>query len=283
MKKKIAVVIPFHTYPEVLKLTLGTLLRKVGPNYDLNIHLGIHANYNHYFHGDLSFFDELRKVAQIHTVEEIDWMGAYNANWFRYSVMHAKNLINLFQNIRFYDFDYLLILDNDLYIREDFLTTCLERHPDADLIGSYLSDRDGLNEVHKGLDFLPIYVLPKLSGWHVILSRKLYLKMTEDYSSVYPIFVEGEEADYYLKVYDPPKTLPLFCDVMGTFLFRVLRVWKMKFGVVPTQEFAQWVHHFTESSFNFGARNLGSQYPAKIKAIADQYHKEFPKGLEVSP
>ena len=280
MKKKLAVVIPFHSYPEVLFLTLGTLLRKVAPAYDLSIHVGIHSNYNHYYHKSLAFFDDLRKIAQIHTVDEIDWMGEYYDHWFRYSVMHAKHLINLFKNVRFCEFDYLLILDNDLYIKEDFVTRCLERHPDAELVGSYLSDRSGFNEVYKELDQLPIYVLPKLSGWHVLLSRKLFMRMTEDYSMVYPRFIEGDAVNPYLSTYDAPKVLPIFCDVMGEFLHKVLHVWKVKFGEIPTAEFSQWVHHYTESSFNWGGRSLKSKYPAKIQEIMDQYKKEFPKGLE---
>jgi len=280
MKKKLAVVIPFHSYPEVLFLTLGTLLRKVAPAYDLSIHIGIHSNYNHYYHKSLAFFDDLRKIAQIHTVDEIDWMGEYYTIWYRYSVMHAKNLINLFKNVRFCEFDYLLILDNDLYITEDFVTKCLERYPDADLIGSYLSDRSNLNEVYKELDLLPIYILPKLSGWHVLMTRKLFMKMTEDYSAVYPKFIEDDSVKPYLDTYEAPKVLPIYRDVMGEFLYRVLFVWKLKFGVIPSAEFAEWVHHYFESSFNFGARNLRDQFPAKIKEIADLYAKEFPNGLE---
>jgi len=278
--KKIAVVIPFHTHPEVLKLTLGTLFRATPKEYDLNIHVGIHSNYNHYYFDGMGFFDELRKYVQFHMVDEIDWMGEYYSHWFRYSVMHAKNLVNLFKAIRFYEFDYLLILDNDLYIKQDFLTPCFERFPDAELIGSYFGDRQGLNEVRRELDLLPIYILPKLSGWHVLLSRKLYLKMADDYSTVYPRFIEGDSALPYLAKYDPPKALPVFCDVMGEFLFRINHIWNLKFGVVPSEEFAQWIHHFTESSFNFGRRSLHEKYFIKIAQISEQYKKEFPNGLE---
>jgi hypothetical protein len=278
--KKIAVLIPFHTYPEVLFLTLGTLLRKVAPNYELSIHVGIHSNYNHYYHGPLGFFDRLRKIAQIHTVDEIDWLGEYNDHWFRYSVMHAKHLVNLFKNVYFSEFDYLLILDNDLLVKHDFVTECLKRYPEADLFGSYFADRNDLNEITREKDGLPIYVLPKLSGWHVMLSRKLFLTMATDYGCVYPSFMEGDVAKPYLDTYKPPKTLPIFSDVMGLFFHMALHRWKVPFGSVPTADFANWVHHFSESSFNFGERSLKNDYRPKIREIAAQYAAEFPKGLE---
>jgi len=279
MKKKLAVVIPFHSYPEVLKLTLGTLLRQVAPTYDLNIHVGIHANYHHYYHQSLAFFDEIRKIAQIHTVDEIDWMGEYFTHWFRYSVMHAKNLHNLFKAVRFYDWDYLVILDNDLFIKEDFVTKCLERHPEADLIGSYLADRSGLNEVARELDGIHIYVIPKLSGWHVLLSRKAYDKMVDYPDMIYPKFVEGTAANEYLAANSAQKPLPIFADVMGDFLYRVLHIWYLPFGEIPSAEFAQWVTHYSESSFNFGGRSLMEKYQDKISEIRDIYNKEFPNGL----
>lgn len=280
MKKKLAVVIPFHTYPEVLQLTLGTLFRKVAPNYDLNVHLGIHSNFHHYYHQDMSFFDDLRKVAQIHTVDEIDWLGEYNAHWFRYSVMHSKNLHNIFKAIRFYTWDYLLILDNDLFIKEDFVTKCLERYPDADLIGSYLSDRSGLNKVARELDGRPIYVLPKLSGWHVLLSRKAYDAMMSDPESIPPRFTELPAASDYLAANNAQENLAVFADVMGDFLFKVLHRWKMKFGEIKSYEFAEWVTHYSESSFNFGERSLNyDRYQTKIKGLRDIYHAEFPNGI----
>lgn len=278
--KKIAVLIPFHTYPEVLFLTLGTLLRKVAPSYDLSIHIGIHSNYNHYYQGPLGFFDRLRKIAQIHTVDEIDWLGTYNDHWFRYSVMHAKHLVNLFKNVYFSEFDYLLILDNDLLIKHDFVTECLKRYPEADLFGSYFADRNDLNEITREKDGLPIYVLPKLSGWHVMLSRKLFLMMAADYGCVYPSFMEGDAAKPYLDIHKPPKVLPIFSDVMGLFFHRAIHHWKTNFCSIQTADFATWVHHFSESSFNFGERSLKNDYRPKIREIAAQYAAEFPNGLE---
>ena len=280
MKKKLAVVIPFHSYPEVLQLTLGTLLRQVAPAYDLNIHVGIHANYNHYYHQSLAFFDDIRGIAQVHTVDEIDWMGEFFAHWFRYSVMHAKNLHNLFKAIRFYDWDYLVILDNDLFIKEDFVTKCLERHPDADLVGSYLADREGLNEVARELDGIRIYVLPKLSGWHVLLSRRAFDGMVDDPLAIYPKFIEGPAANEYLAANKAQKSLPVFSDVMGIFLYRVLHKSNLKFGVIPSADFAHWVTHYSESSFNFGGRSLMEKYQDKIRELRDIYNKEFPDGLK---
>ena len=51
--------------------------------------------------------------------------------------MHSKNIENLFKNIKYYDFDYVVILDNDLYIKSDFISLLTNNEIKYDLIYSY--------------------------------------------------------------------------------------------------------------------------------------------------
>jgi len=78
-RKKLAVFVAVHTYPEVAKLTIGSFLR-AHQAYEIDLHLGCHSNYSDYCK-DLGLFKDLRGLAQIHLVDEIDWLGAYNACW----------------------------------------------------------------------------------------------------------------------------------------------------------------------------------------------------------
>ena len=95
---KICVVIAAHSPSVYTKLTIATLLRTVGKNHDLNIHVGVHSNLSDYTN-DLSIFEELKGIAQIHLVDEIDW-NLHNRNNYRYSLMHAKNIENILKNIK---------------------------------------------------------------------------------------------------------------------------------------------------------------------------------------
>ena len=45
---KICVVIAAHSPSVYTKLTIATLLRTVGKNHDLNIHVGVHSNLSDY-------------------------------------------------------------------------------------------------------------------------------------------------------------------------------------------------------------------------------------------
>jgi hypothetical protein len=170
MKKKLAVFIAVHTYPEVAKLTIGSFLR-AHQEYEIELHLGCHSNYSDYCK-DLSLF-RLGKLAQIHLVDEIDWIGSYNACWYRYSVMHAKNLENLFKQAKYSDFDQAVILDHDLLIKKDFITPLNERFPGADLIGCLFEDRATLKP-YQTAHSEDVHAAPKISVWHSLLSRRFY-------------------------------------------------------------------------------------------------------------
>jgi hypothetical protein len=278
---KIAVIIPTHCLPPVIKLTVGSLL-KAHPTHDLNIHLGVHTNYDHYSK-DLSLFEDLRKVAHIHLVDEIDWV-VYNAIVYRYSQMHATNIHNLLKQIKHYEFDHVLLLDNDVHVKADFITELTTRFPKADLIGSFFDGRDEIIPFNLSGTGEKQYMLPKIAVWHVLFSRRLYDRIMENPSIIYPREmrddVAGTGRNAYLNIHKATENLPLFVDTFADVLHHCRHVWKdMQVATVPYTEFDQWAHHFFTSSFNYGWWAIKDKHGTHVSEIVEIYNREFPKGL----
>jgi hypothetical protein len=275
---KLAVVIPTHCDAFILKLTLGTLLRHF-QQHDLNIQLGLHKSFNV---GDVSkgFLDQLRRVAQVHLVDEINWVE-HHANLARYSLMHAKNIESLFQQIKYYRFDYVLILDNDVQVKADFLTELVTRFPEADLLGTYFREPEVAEEFTNGRDHETMLSIPRVAPWHLLLSRRLYAKIMENPSVLYPVIIrdEGLRRERQ-RLHGVEKDLPIFSDTFGEVLHHCKQDWDMKLGIVSNAEFSQWAHHFFCSSLNYGRWALGEQMPAHLARIKEIYDTEFPNGLE---
>lgn len=275
-RKKLAVFVAVHTYPEVAKLTIGSFLR-AHPGYEIEVHVGCHSNYGHYCQ-DLSLFNDLRGLAQIHLVDEIDWLGAYNACWYRYSVMHAKNLENLLKQAQYSSFDQAVILDHDLCIKENFVTAFNETFPDADLIGSMFEDRAGLKPYDTAHQE-KVYSSPKISVWHTMVSRKLYEQILKNPGMIYPKIVPKTDRKY-LDVYKPDEDRPVFVDTFADVYHLVVHGKAgFKAGIVGSTAFQEYVDHFYNSSFNYGYWTRGQSYPNHVKDIVNRYHAEFPKGL----
>ena len=209
-------------------MTVKTLVRET-KGHDLNIHVGFHSNLKDYTN-DFSMFQNLRGLCQFHAVDEIDWMK-HNEDIYRYSRMHCKNLENLLKNIRYYDFDYVLILDNDLYFKKDFVTEITTRYSNFDMIGSHFDDREENVTVIDDYGN-PVTFSPKISVWNMMISRKLYEFIIQDTSIIYPQFVDG-----------------IFYDSFA-------RVEKEAFDfskkIVGTSELEELVEHFFGGSFNYG-------------------------------
>lgn len=278
---KIAVIIPTHCLPPVIKLTVGSLL-KAHPAHDLNIHLGVHANYAHYC-GDLSLFEDLRKLTHIHLVDEIDWM-AYNDCVFRYSLMHAINVSNLLKQIKYYDFDYVLLLDNDVHVKADFITELTNRFQKADLIGAFFDGREGIIPFNLSGTGERQYMLPKIAVWHVLFSRRLYERIMKDPQIIFPREMrdseDGKGRRLYLSKYEMAEDLPLFVDTFADVLHHCRHVWDdMGLATVSYKEFEQWARHFFTSSFNYGWWAIKDKHGTHVSEIVEIYNREFPKGL----
>lgn len=280
---KICVIIPSHSPSVYTKLTVATLLRTVGKNHDLNIHIGVHANLRDYTE-DFSMFEELKGLVQFHVVDEIDWM--YHArNTYRYSLMHAKNLENLLKNVRYYDFDYLVILDNDMYIKSDFISLLTKNQKDYDLIYSYFN-RD-VNTVYNerssitGEYNLAVQFMPRLSVWNVILSRKLYNKIMEDTSIIYVDRIEDQqrilECKQYISSID--ENYPIVFDTLAKVNLHTNHIWQdINTLEVEDTHMKELIRHFFGSSFNYG---ILVNFNTQGEGIATEiYNAEFPNGLK---
>jgi len=274
---KICTVISSHSPSVFTKLTVASLLREMRSKFDLNIHIGVHENYSDYT-TDLSLFDETRSIAHIHLVPEIDWI-AHNENVYRYSLMHAKNLENLLKQVKYYDFDHLLILDNDLYIQKDFLTPLLERYPDSDLIGHYFADKREPSSVNESMAGERIQMMPKCSVWCTVLSRRMYDNIMKDTTVLYPEKIyDTSMIEQSVERFPGSESVPLVFDTFSKVTFKAIDDWGMKVEMLPEAEMMDGIMHFSGSSFNYGSRNHSVE-PGRLRAT-EIYEREFPDGLE---
>jgi hypothetical protein len=279
---KICVIISSHSPSVYTKLTIATLLRTVGKNHELNIHIGVHSNYKDYTN-DFSLFEELKGLAQIHCVDEIDWV-ANTRNNYRYSLMHSKNMENLLKNVKYYDFDYLIILDNDLYIKSDFISLLTSNEKKYDLIYSYFNkdiktiynERSSITGEYN----VTIQFMPRLTNWNVILSRKLYDRIMEDTSILYVDRITDNEKISYYKNFLPEidEQFPIVFDTLAKINFHANHIWNdITIKEVEDDYMKELIKHFFGSSFNYGSI-IGNTEGEGI--VTNIYNKEFPNGLK---
>jgi hypothetical protein len=275
---KVAVIIPALCPPYVLKLTVGTLLR-THSRHDLNIHIGMHSNYRDYC-ADLSVFEDLRKVAQFHLVDEISWVE-HNANLNRYSLMHSKNLENLLHHVRYYDFDYVLVLDHDLMFKEDLVTKLVEAYPDADLLGALFDDTMEMKGFRHSGDGVEMQRMPRMTPWCLLLSRKLYDTLLKDLTVIRPMEDHWESGIKKIaEMYGSSMKMPVFGDTFARVLHLCLHEWKMRLGVATVAKMEEWVHHFFGGSLNYGQWALREKYVPHLGTIEQAYKTTFPNGIK---
>jgi hypothetical protein len=275
-KRKIAVAISSHSPAPFTQLTVASLIENCGERNDLNIHIGVHANISDYTN-DLSLFDDSRKVAHIHLVDEIDWM-AHNSDVYRYSKMHAKNLENILRNIKYYDFEYLLLLDNDLLIQRDFITELIEKHKGADLIGHYFCDNKLPNTVSENFAGEIIQMLPKCSVWCTLISRDLFDRILKEPDLLYAERVDDHHRKLAISEFYPTidPELPVVFDTFSKILLIENEGWK--FSMDSEEEVMGNTYHFMGSSFNYGGRLGGVDF--KVEKAKEIFSSRYPNRLE---
>lgn len=230
-KMKIVALISSHSPSIFTKMTVATLKREV-KDHDLQIHIGYHSNLSHYT-SDFSMFSDLQNHCHFHAVDEIDWMKD-PSDIYRYSKMHAKNLENLFKNVKYFDFDYLLILDNDLYIKKNFVTQLLKSSPDGDVFGTYFDDIDHQTSFIDQWGNHTTFA-PKLSVWNLMMSRKLFDFISQNTEIIWPNFYDG-----------------VFYDTFARVLHEVNSREDFKKYIIKTSDMSEMIEHFFYSSFNYG-------------------------------
>lgn len=253
---KLLILIPSHSEPIYTKLTVASLIKYLTPQHDLNIHIGVHSNYSDYT-TDLSLFEDLRKVAQIHLVDEIDWMAHYNDN-YRYSKMHCLNLMNLLKNCQYYHFDFAVHLDNDLFIKQDFITDLVAAGDD--FIFDYFENKRIVRKVETertdtGYNGKAQFA-PKVTAWNLVFSRKLFDRLLSNIEFFYPERV-SERADimkYQEWITDFESDIPIMFDTFSKLLYLCEKVWTDVEIKSLNGEFEKRIQHFFFSSFNYGVQ-----------------------------
>jgi hypothetical protein len=202
--------------------------------------------------------------------------------------MHAKNIENLLRQIRYYDFEYVLLLDNDVWIKHDFVSHLVSAFPDCDLFGTYFIDLPGVYEFTQQGDGISRYGLPRLVPAHLLMSRFLYDKVMEDTSILYPHYIEDPQRiidirqKYELDLRPDPEgrsQRPIFVDTFGEVFHKCKYEWGMKIATVPNALFDNWAHHFYSSSFNYGSWSAREKHKARLDEIEAVFNREFPFGL----
>lgn len=274
---RLLVIIPSHSLPVYTKLTVASLVKHMG-HHDLNIHVGVHSNYSDYTQ-DLSLFEELWGVAQIHCVDEIDW-AAHNDDNYRYSKMHCKNVLNLLRNCRYYDFDYAVHLDNDLHITGDFMSGLEDSGTDLayEFFGEdsvRLVTNERTTTGYNGR----VQFAPKPTAWHIAFSRKVFDRMLGDPSCFHPNLVTDP-----VSIRDLSRTYrlddsgtPVMFDTFAMLLHLCRHVWSDVHTTDMAGRFSGRIRHFFLSSFNYGRLiNHNSEGHLEPSLI---YATEFPLGV----
>lgn len=269
---KLAVIIPAHCQPDILRLTLGSLLR-THSRHDLDIHVGFHFNYRDYC-DDLSIFDDLRGMASVHLVHEIDW-NAHAGNINRYSLMHSQHIMFLLQQIRYCTFDYVLLLDNDVLLHRDLAA---EAPLPADLAGALFDNVTCARPGVRG-NGTPFYTLPKIMPWYLLISRKLYEALIHDPNCLAPMDVCRPDPLHrtLLDEYGLTSDSLIFIDTFAWILhcIRYDPRWAFTLRLFDYTRFDSGLTHFRHSSFNYGRVSA----PGSESRILEAYKREFPKGV----
>lgn len=267
---KVCALICSHSDPIYTKLTISSLIYHLGGNHELSIHVGVHSNYSDYTN-DFSLFNEYGKMCQFHVVDEIDW-SLYNQDIYRYSKMHSKNLENLLKNVKYYDFDCLLILDNDLHIKDDFVT---KHWNGEDIVGSLFDDNNEIRLITEIRDGENINFMPKLSVWNIMISRLTYDKIMEDTSIIYP--------DTILPVFlSLPLQNKVFFDTFAKVYYYGKNKWNLNIKILDTSIMEESIKHYFKSSFNYGMKvRTEKEFFDSMSDVINLYRNKYEPFIKV--
>jgi hypothetical protein len=238
----------------------------------------VHSNWRDYTQ-DTSLFDDLRGVAQIHLVDEIDWLSPrWNSCWWRYSAMHARNILNVLRHARHEAFDRLLLIDHDVLFRGDLASAFMALGSDADLVVPRFDDRAVPKFIVTGHGIGGTW-LPKAAVHHMLLSPRLVAAAAADESMVDPAWVEGDAASALLAPYGGGAG-PVFADTFALMLHRCLHADLGAARIVRSSEAAPLAEHFFASSFNYGMLTRGPGYAEHIERIRGAAARALPGGWD---
>lgn len=267
---KIVVASAVHCPAPVANLMVGSVANTIPKGHEISYHMGVHKNYGDYTH-DYSLFTDLDGIANFHFVDEIDW-NQYHDYIHRYSIMHAKNIYNVFQALKYFEWDYILITDQDVFYKSIPIDHIIDNS--IDFYTDIFDAKEQPWTTTNVRDKAKILVMPKPSACHMILSRKAFTYCDEH--NVFPEeTTNGEVNGWYLRMYGDLSTkLPVFYDTFSKMYHNI------RYGSTLKTEIGSFnATHFSKCSFNYGAWTVADKYWDYISRIEKIYNDNFPNGL----
>jgi len=261
-RQKAVLLIAAHCHPVVLKMTLGTWLIHYDGSYDADVYVSLHKNYHHYF--PKSGLDEIKAMegaVRLIFVDEINWsIKDQLESMMRYSTMHAICLQAMMKEaaVKSGDFTHVAVLDHDLIFKDDFVLWAMQEN--ADMVGCLLDDRSSPTEVQTHLG-MPVTFAPKISAWHLVISRFLFDMAVKNPSMVEPCYRDHRMHD----------TLSLLYEVAQS---------KGLAKIFPSAEIEKHVKHLWGMSFNYGLSLGRERYEAILGKLSEDYVRMFPRGID---
>jgi len=256
---KVALLIPAHCRPEILKLTLGTWLERYEGEYEARVYVSLHKNYSHYCNA----LDEITSMLNVEVVfvDEIFWC---EADMLRYSRMHARCIMTLLRKALEWECDNLAILDHDLIFKDDFVGMCLKEYPGSDLMCGLMNDRDKSVDILTSNGVLKFSVKPTV--WHLIISRAFAKRLVSERDLVMP----DKNGNVIFDTFSRGYKAALSED--------------MKVDILPCQKLEKWVEHLWSLSFNMHSadsyKSGDEKYNEKVDRFVREYNERFPDGID---
>jgi len=269
--KKIFVASAVHCPASVACLTVGSISRSLPSDCEASFHIGVHENFDDYTH-ERSLFKDLEGIANFYFVDEIDW-DKYHDVIHRYSVMHAKNICNILSSAKYFEWDYLLITDQDVFYNHIPIHQIIDNN--VDFYTGVFDNKDKPWSSTTIRNKIEMAVMPKPTAHHMILSREAFELCTED--NVYPEVITGDENNWYYDMYNQvAPDLPVFYDTFSKMYHNIRYRTRLN---VQIGGFDGAVH-YGKCSFNYGRWTVADKYDEYIKIIEGIYQNHFPDGLE---
>jgi len=252
-----------HCDPKVLKTTIGTWLDTYDQSYEAELYVGLHSNYSDY-HPGLGELLGMIPYVKFVRVKEIDWNAPRTPleTTYRYSEMHARSLLTIMTAMRkdCKNFTHVAILDHDLIFYKDFIGWAMRTK--ADLVGSLFEDRSIDRELETEIAG-SIVSAPRVSVWHMVLSKKLFDAIKDISTMVKNHLYKGRVFDVMAMTYEIAK-------MVG-----------MNVRIEPEETIARLVRHLGSMSFNFSkiVHSLDS-YNANMRVCESEYARRFPNGID---
>jgi hypothetical protein len=261
--RSVRVLIPVHTVPEVVKLTLGTWLTYYDGSYPAEVVLCLHENYRDYCKRE----EEILSLPNVRVIR-VPEIRHQDHGVMCFSVQHSMALRALLDDARGRAFTHVAVLDQDLVFQDDFIAWSMAQ--DSDWVLCLFEDRREWKDL---IHIKSITFAPKPSVWHTVFSRRVYDIIKENTAVVSPEQIASVMYDTFAKVFEYAT-----CE------------WGVDVSVFKCAEIAGHVEHLWAASFNYGLlnarrdardeRDAVSKHRQRMAGFKERYESLFPDGID---